>query len=358
MNFLLYMHKTSDINIAKNKALPSPRQLLKEIPKTAAQAALITQARKAINQILFGSDSRLLVIVGPCSIHNTDAALEYARRLASLQPRISEHIRIAMRVYFEKPRTSTGWKGLIMDPLLDGSQDIATGLRTARKILREVLDLGLPTATELLDPITPQYIADLVCWSAIGARTTESQIHRQMASGLSMPLGFKNTTDGSVQAAINAIKAATQPQSFLGINLDGAASIVSTTGNAHCHVVLRGSTRGPNYTSEHIREAESLLDKASLPHTLVIDCSHGNSDKQPERQPEVARMILKQILAGNRSIKGIMLESNLLPGKQPFPQSKGNLNPNLSITDACIGWETTEALLLEIHELLASCFGK
>jgi 3-deoxy-7-phosphoheptulonate synthase len=263
---------------------------------------------------------------------------------------------IVMRVYFEKPRTTVGWKGLIMDPHLDGSHDIAAGLRTARSFLREVLDLGLPTATELLDPITPQYIADLICWSAIGARTTESQTHRQMASGLSMPLGFKNGTDGTLKAALNAIQAAAQPQTFLGINLDGAASAVRTRGNPGCHVVLRGGAKGPNYSPAHIAETEGQLAKAGLLPSILVDCSHDNSAKKPELQPEVMRALLAQITAGNRSIMGAMIESNLEAGNQPFPQPKDQLRYGVSITDGCIDWPTTEALIREIHATLAPRF--
>jgi 3-deoxy-7-phosphoheptulonate synthase len=261
-----------------------------------------------------------------------------------------------MRVYFEKPRTTVGWKGLIMDPHLDGSHDIATGLRTARTFLREVLDLGLPTATELLDPITPQYIADLICWSAIGARTAESQTHRQMASGLSMPLGFKNGTDGSITTAINAIKAAAQPHTFLGINLDGRASAIVTRGNPDCHVVLRGGSAGANYSRSHIAQTEQLLAKAGLPKAILVDCSHDNSAKQPERQPDVVRELLGQIAAGNTSIMGAMLESNLEAGNQPFPQPKEKLRYGVSITDACIDWATTEKLVRDLHAALTPRF--
>jgi 3-deoxy-7-phosphoheptulonate synthase len=296
------------------------------------------------------------LIVGPCSIHDTVAGTEYARKLAKLAQEVADRIMIVMRVYFEKPRTTVGWKGLIMDPHLDGSHDIATGLRTARSFLREVLDLGLPTATELLDPITPQYIADLVCWSAIGARTTESQTHRQMASGLSMPLGFKNGTDGSIQAAINAIKAASQSQTFLGINMDGVASSVTTRGNPDCHIVLRGGSAGPNYSPAHIAEVEKLLTKAGLPKTILIDCSHDNSAKQPERQPEVLHAILEQVTTGNSSILGAMIESNLHAGNQAFPQPKEKLSHGVSITDGCIDWSTTEKLVREIHTALAPKF--
>jgi 3-deoxy-7-phosphoheptulonate synthase len=263
---------------------------------------------------------------------------------------------IVMRAYFEKPRTAVGWKGLIMDPHLDGSHDLAAGLRQARRFLRDLLDLGLPTATELLDPITPQYIADLICWSAIGARTAESQTHRQMASGLSMPLGFKNGTDGSVQTAVNAIRAAAQPHTFLGINLDGAASAIVTRGNPDCHVVLRGGIAGPNYSPLHIAEVETLLVKAGLPRAILVDCSHDNSAKRPERQPEIMRELLAQIAAGNTSIMGAMIESNLAAGSQPFPQPAGRLRYGVSITDACIDWPTTEALVREIHAALAPRF--
>ena len=263
---------------------------------------------------------------------------------------------IVMRVYFEKPRTTVGWKGLVMDPHLDGTHDIATGLRLARTFLRDVLDLGLPTATELLDPITPQYIADLVCWSAIGARTAESQTHRQMASGLSMPLGFKNGTDGSIATAINAIKAAAQPHTFLGINLDGSASAIVTRGNPDCHVVLRGGTAGPNYSAAHLAQTEQLLAQAGLPRSILVDCSHDNSAKQPERQPEVMRELLGQITAGSTSLMGAMIESNLGAGSQAFPQPKDQLRYGVSITDACIDWPTTEALVREIHATLARHF--
>jgi 3-deoxy-7-phosphoheptulonate synthase len=261
-----------------------------------------------------------------------------------------------MRVYFEKPRTTVGWKGLIMDPHLDGSHDIAAGLRLARSVLREVTDLGLPAATELLDPITPQYIADLVCWSAVGARTAESQTHRQMASGLSMPLGFKNGTDGSILTAVNAIKAASQSHTFLGINLDGLASAVVTRGNPNCHVVLRGGGSGPNFSPGHIALTEKLLAKGGLLPAILVDCSHDNSSRQPERQPDVMRALLAQIAAGNTSIIGGMVESNLEAGSQPFPSS-GALRYGISITDGCIGWSTTEALIREIHAALAPRFG-
>lgn len=350
------MQKTSDINVVETRALPSPAQLLAELPKTEAQADFIARARQGIHRLIFTDDKRFLLIVGPCSIHDTVAGADYARRLAQLAREVADRVTIVMRVYFEKPRTTVGWKGLIMDPHLDGSHDIATGLRTARTFLREVLDLGLPTATELLDPITPQYIADLICWSAIGARTAESQTHRQMASGLSMPLGFKNGTDGSIQTAINAIKAAAQPHTFLGINLDGAASAIVTRGNPNCHVVLRGGAAGPNYDPSHIAQTEQLLAKAGLTKAILVDCSHDNSSKQPERQPEVMRALLAQVTAGNTSIMGAMIESNIGAGSQPFPQPREKLRYGVSITDACIDWSTTEALVRELHAALAPRF--
>ena len=350
------MQRTSDINVVETRALPSPAALLAELPKSDAQAAFVTHAREDIHRIIFTDDKRFLLVIGPCSIHDVDAGRDYARRLAQLAREVSERVLVVMRVYFEKPRTTVGWKGLIMDPHLDGSHDIAAGLRLARSFLRDVLDLGLPTATELLDPITPQYIADLICWSAIGARTAESQTHRQMASGLSMPLGFKNGTDGSVTTATNAIRAAAQPHTFLGINLDGAASAIVTRGNPNCHVVLRGGTTGPNYSPAHIAQTETLLAKAGLLKAILVDCSHDNSSKQPERQPDVMREILGQISAGNTSIIGAMIESNLGAGSQPFPQPKENLRYGVSITDACIDWPTTEKLVREIHSALAPRF--
>jgi 3-deoxy-7-phosphoheptulonate synthase len=350
------MHRTSDLNVVETRTLPSPTALLAELPKTTAQAAFVAHSREDIRRIIFTDDRRFLLLIGPCSIHDVEAGRDYARRLAALAREVSDRVVVVMRVYFEKPRTTVGWKGLVMDPHLDGSHDIAAGLRLGRKFLRDVLDLGLPTATEFLDPITPQYVADLVCWGAIGARTTESQTHRQMASGLSMPLGFKNGTDGSLQAAVNAIKAAGQPQTFLGINLDGAASAVVTRGNPNCHVVLRGGAAGPNYSPDHIAQTEALLAKANLPKSILVDCSHDNSAKKPELQPEVMRALLTQIAAGNRSIMGAMIESNLSAGNQAFPVPKETLRYGVSITDGCIDWTTTEALVREIHTALAPRF--
>lgn len=347
------MQKTSDINVVETRPLPSPAQLLSELPKTEAQADFITASRREIQRLIFTDDRKFLLIIGPCSIHDVEAGREYAQRLAALAQEVSSRILVVMRVYFEKPRTTVGWKGLVMDPHLDGSHDIAAGLRAGRAFLREVLDLGLPTATEFLDPITPQYIADLVCWGAIGARTTESQTHRQLASGLSMPIGFKNGTDGGLTVAINAIKAASQPQTFLGIGLDAAAAAVRTRGNRDCHVVLRGGAKGPNFSAANIMETEQLLVKAGLPASILVDASHDNSAKKPELQPEVIRVLLSQIQAGNASIMGAMVESNLFAGNQPFPQPKENLKYGVSITDGCIDWSTTEKLVRDLYAGLA-----
>lgn len=350
------MQRTSDINVLSTRELPSPAQLFEELPKSPAQAEFITKSREDIHRVIFTEDKRFLLIIGPCSIHDLKAGREYAQRLASLAAEVSDRIMVVMRVYFEKPRTTVGWKGLIMDPNLDGTNDIATGLRTARKFLREVLDLGLPTATELLDPITPQYISDLISWSAIGARTTESQTHRQMASGLSMPLGFKNGTDGTLDSAVNAIKAAAQPQTFLGVNIEGRASAVATAGNPNCHIVLRGGSDGPNYSVAHIAKTTATLKKANLLPSVLVDCSHANSAKKPEQQPDVMAEVLAQVTAGNDSIIGAMVESNLSAGNQPFPQPISDLKYGVSITDGCIDWPTTEKLLRDTYTALASRF--
>ncbi len=347
---------TSDIHVAATHVLPTPRALLEFIPKTEEQRTFITRSREEIKRIIFGDDSRLLVVAGPCSIHDTKAGLDYARRFAALARELSDRMLLVMRVYFEKPRTTVGWKGLIMDPHLDSTYDIPEGLAQARLFLREVIDLGVPTATELLDPITPQYIADLICWSAIGARTTESQTHRQMASGLSMPLGFKNGTDGSVQVAINAIKAASKEQTFLGISQEGQASAVSTRGNPHCHIVLRGGSSGPNYNADHVRDTRQALEKNGLRAAIMIDCNHENSGKDPEKQPAILEDVTRQILAGDPSLIGVMIESNLQGGSQDFPQPISNLRYGVSITDGCLGWEATETALRQAHKNLAAHF--
>lgn len=344
--------RVTDLHVARNVPLPAPALLQAEIPRSERQAETVASSREAISSILFGDDPRLLVIVGPCSIHDTDAGLEYAQRLAALSERLADKLFLVMRVYFEKPRTTVGWKGLIMDPELDGSDNIPEGLRQARSFLRQVIDLGLPTATELLDPITPQYIADLISWSAIGARTAESQTHRQIASGLSMPLGFKNTTSGDLTAAINAVKAASREQTFLGVSDQGVASAVTTTGNPHCHVILRGGADGPNYDEASIKAARESLEAAKLAPAIVVDASHANCGKDDKRMPDVFREIVRQRVAGDTSIIGAMLESNLVAGNQSFPQPLDQLVRGQSITDKCIDWETTEALLREAAEAL------
>ncbi len=341
------MTRVSDVHIIANTALPSPKEMSAEIPRSDAHAAFVSNARAEIARTISGEDPRFLLIVGPCSIHDLKGGHEYAHRLAKLAEEVRDRVLVVMRVYFEKPRTTVGWKGLIMDPHLDGTNDIPAGLRIGRKFLRDVLDLGLPTATEMLDPITPQYIADLTCWTAIGARTTESQTHRQMASGLSMPVGFKNTTSGAVQPAINAIKAAVQRQTFLGINENGLASVVSTTGNPDCHVILRGGDDSPNHGTAHIASALAALEKAGLPAKLMVDASHANCAKECERMPATFREILAQRAAGTCGIIGAMLESNLVAGAQSLGKDRSALVYGQSITDQCIDWPTTETLVRE-----------
>jgi 3-deoxy-7-phosphoheptulonate synthase len=347
------MKPVSDIHVSSNVPLPSPADLLQRLPVSEAIADFIVQSRRAIREVIFGNDPRLLVVAGPCSIHDTAAGLEYAGRFAALADQVKDQMLLVMRVYFEKPRTTVGWKGLIMDPRLDGSNRIEEGLSQARRFLLDVLKLGIPTATELLDPITPQYIADLICWSAIGARTTESQTHRQMASGLSMPLGFKNGTLGNLEPAINAIRAATAPQTFLGVGMDGRASAVTTTGNPDCHIILRGGESGPNYERDHIVRTCEMLTTHGLRPAIMIDASHGNCSKDHNLMPAVFKNIVTQRCAGDSSIIGAMLESNLVAGAQKFPPSAGgDLRYGQSITDACIDWETTRSLILEAADRL------
>lgn len=349
------VNKVTDINITSKTLLPTPVALCQEIAKTEAAHQFVADTRQAINEIIFGDDHRLLVVIGPCSIHDLKAGREYAQKLAKLAAEVQDRILIVMRVYFEKPRTTVGWKGLIMDPNLDGSSDIPEGLRIARRFLLDIIELGLPTATELLDPITPQYIADLICWSAIGARTTESQTHRQMASGLSMPLGFKNGTDGGLAVAINAIKAASQPQTFLGIDNEGRANALTTKGNPFCHVVLRGGSHGPNYGADDVAQAREQLEKAGLTPAIMTDCSHANSDKDPGRQSAVFQEIIRQSLV-DPSVIGAMVESNLKFGSQSFPQPIEKLEYGVSITDGCIDWATTEAMIRKGYADLAPLF--
>jgi 3-deoxy-7-phosphoheptulonate synthase len=350
------MQKVTDLRIISSEALPSPQEMRRLVARTEAQTELVARVRREIHEIIHGRDPRLLVVVGPCSIHDVQAGADYARRLAALSHDLSDRLLVLMRVYFEKPRTTTGWKGLIMDPHLNETCDIPTGLKLAREFLGRVLDLGMPTATELLDPITPQYIADSVCWAAIGARTVESQTHRQMASGLSMPVGFKNGTSGDLQVAVNAILAAGTPQTFLGITPEGRAAAIATTGNPDCQIVLRGGSNGPNYSPAHVAEAAALLQKQKLPPSLMIDCSHANTSKDPSRQPEVLDAILAQIAAGARHIHAVMIESNLHAGSQALGRDRAALQYGVSITDGCIGWEMTEAALRRAHAALKTRF--
>jgi 3-deoxy-7-phosphoheptulonate synthase len=323
------------------------------LPITERAASVVVEAREAIRNILHGHDrDRLLVIVGPCSIHDPEAAYEYADRLKPLADSLRDRLLIVMRTYFEKPRTTIGWKGLINDPHLDGTCDIATGMELARKILLNINERGLPCGTELLDPISPQYIADLISWTAIGARTTESQTHREMASGVSMPVGFKNGTEGSLQVAVNAMTSARTPHHFLGINADGQTSIIKTMGNPDRHIVLRGGGGKTNYDEEHVAKAEAAVASEGIVRPIMIDCSHDNSRKDYTRQALVAREVLRQFREGRQSIMGLMLESNLNPGKQTWEQGTP-LAYGVSITDACLGWDETAELLAELAEAIA-----
>jgi 3-deoxy-7-phosphoheptulonate synthase len=331
-----------DQRIERLEPLLSPRDLLEELPLTDAHADVVLHSRDQIHAILDGEDDRLLVVVGPCSVHDVGATLDYARRLAARAVGWQDDLCLAMRVYFEKPRTTTGWKGLINDPHLDGSGDVNTGLRLARELMLEVLALGLPIGCEFLDPITPQYISDAVGWGAIGARTTESQIHRQLGSGLSMPVGFKNGTDGNVQVAVDAVRAAAVPHAFAGIDLDGRSAILHTRGNHDCHVILRGGRRASNHDAASVASALRLLHHAGLPERVMIDLSHDNSRKDPERQPEVAAEVAEQISRGSRAIVGVMLESFLIGGRQDL----GNeLTYGQSITDGCLSFDATAEVL-------------
>ncbi|MEB3241373.1 MAG: 3-deoxy-7-phosphoheptulonate synthase [Synechococcus sp.] len=342
------MFPTSDLHVVETRPLVAPAILHSDLPLSDRGVETVRQTRERIKKILRGEDQRLLVIVGPCSVHDVAAAEEYAGAIALMRERFMDSLEVVMRVYFEKPRTTVGWKGLINDPQLDGSYDINTGLRRARGLLLHLAERGLPAATELLDPIVPQYIADLVSWTAIGARTTESQTHREMASGLSMPIGFKNGTDGGVTVAINAMEAAARPHHFLGINRQGNASIISTTGNPDGHLVLRGGGGATNYHQEAVTEVSVQLQAAGLPHRVMVDCSHGNSKKDYRRQGEVLESVAAQVRAGSRSVLGVMLESNIVAGNQKLPSDLSQLTYGQSITDACIDLATTETLLQQL----------
>ncbi|MGR9090446.1 MAG: 3-deoxy-7-phosphoheptulonate synthase [Gammaproteobacteria bacterium] len=337
-----------NLNVEQIAPLPSPRHVRADIPAGAAASAAVARGRGDIVEILEQRNPRLLVVVGPCSIHDLDAGLVYAERLAELQEKVASTFRLAMRVYFEKPRTTVGWKGFINDPHLDDSFDIEHGIREARRFLIRIGELGLPAATEALDPIIPQYLGDLLSWYAIGARTTESQTHREMASGLSAPCGFKNATDGNVANAVNAIKSANQPHHFLGITGDGTSAVIRTRGNRHAHLILRGGTT-PNYSPEHVADAVGQLEAAGLSPAVMVDCSHGNSNKDPDVQPVVARACMEQRRQGQRALIGMMIESHLHHGNQTLGSDPGALRYGVSITDACIDWDTTASLLRELH---------
>ncbi|BES85851.1 phospho-2-dehydro-3-deoxyheptonate aldolase [Pectobacterium araliae] len=343
----------NNINISAEQILITPDELKAKFPLNDAEQRDIAQARSTIADIIHCRDDRLLVVCGPCSIHDTDAALEYARRLQSLAAELSDRLYIVMRVYFEKPRTTVGWKGLINDPFMDGSFDVEAGLHIARGLLLELVNMGLPLATEALDPNSPQYLGDLFSWSAIGARTTESQTHREMASGLSMPVGFKNGTDGSLGTAINAMRAAAMPHRFVGINQTGQVCLLQTQGNVDGHVILRGGKK-PNYSAQDVAECEKQMQEAGLRPALMIDCSHGNSNKDYRRQPLVVESAIEQIKAGNHSIIGLMLESHLNEGSQSSEQPRSDMRYGVSVTDACISWESTETLLRSVHQDLSA----
>jgi 3-deoxy-7-phosphoheptulonate synthase len=347
------MQPTRDLNIVRTVELTSPQDLLAELPCSESANQTVVDGRAAICRLLRGEDPRLLAVVGPCSIHDEQGAMEYAHRLVELSRQVADRIVLVMRVYFEKPRTTLGWKGLINDPHLNGTFDIAAGLRSARRILLAINELGMPAATEMLEPITPQYVADLVTWAAIGARTTESQTHRQMASGLSMPVGFKNGTDGGLQIAIDAMLAAQSPHSFLGIDPNGRTCIVQTKGNPWGHLILRGGRGGPNYAPQYLAEAYESLQKNKLCSQIMVDCSHANSEKDHRRQEIVWNDVIEQRVAGNRHILGMMVESNLHEGAQKLGDDPSKLQYGVSITDACTGWDSTREMILRAHDALA-----
>ena len=347
------MIETQDLRVGRVEPLVPPDVLKRDLPGSDDVYGLVSRTRAAVRNIVTGKDGRWLAVVGPCSIHDPEAALDYARRLRALAGRLADKLFVVMRVYFEKPRTVIGWKGLINDPHLNGTHDMQLGLRLARKLLIDLTQLGLPAGTELLDPITPQYLADLISWSAIGARTTESQTHREMASGLSMPVGFKNGTDGGLQVAIDAMVSARHPHTFLGIDVDGTTSAIRTQGNPDRHVVLRGGRARANHHPEDVAHAAALVAEQGIARPLMIDCSHGNSGKDPSRQLRVCREVLDQVRGGQRAIMGLLLESNLVAGRQDW-RPGAPLAYGVSITDACVGWDDTEALLHEAAAAVAA----
>lgn len=345
-------HRIEDLNISRVQRLITPDALKRRLPLTAAVVDSVIRNRATVRNILDRKDKRLLIVVGPCSIHDPAAAIEYGKRLKDLADRVSDQLFLVMRVYFEKPRSTVGWKGLINDPHMNGSFEIEDGLQIARRLLLDLAGLGLPLATEALDPISPQYIQDLISWSAIGARTTESQTHRVMASGLSCAVGFKNGTDGGFAVAINALKAMSHAHSFLGIDHEGHVAVVETTGNRYGHIVLRGGNGQPNYDAENIARCRQALADSGVSPYIMVDTSHDNSCKNPELQPGVAEDVMRQIRAGNHDIIGLMMESNLHAGNQPIPENLADLKYGVSVTDGCIDWETTERTLLEMHRQL------
>ncbi len=346
------MVKTNNLKITGITPIIAPADLRQVFPLSAAHAGFVNRSREQLKEILQRRDPRLMVVVGPCSIHDAEAAVDYAKRLAALAQRVDDQLMLVMRVYFEKPRTTIGWKGLINDPDMNGSHLISKGLGIARGLLLRITALEVPVANEMLDPITPEYVADMISWGAIGARTTESQTHREMSSGLSFPVGFKNGTDGNLQIAMDAMKAAQHPHSFLGINREGRTSIIQTTGNPDVHIVLRGGSRKVNYHAEDIALTEESLKKNGLFPTIMVDCSHGNSNKDFQQQPEVLECVVRQVMDGNSSISGVMIESNLEAGSQKIATDLSQLKYGVSITDACIDWATTERVLLDVHSQL------
>jgi len=347
-----------NVNVVAQDVLLTPEEVKLRVPMTPNAQNTVLDGRLTVENILDRRDHRFLVVVGPCSIHDPPAALDYAQRLKRLAAEVSDTLYVVMRVYFEKPRTTTGWKGLINDPHMNDSFDIEEGLQLARSLLRDINELGLPTGTEALDPISPQYLSDLIAWSAIGARTTESQTHREMASGLSTPVGFKNGTDGGLLVAVNALLSVSKPHSFLGIDQNGQVAVIRTKGNRYGHIVLRGGAKGPNYDSVTIALVEKELARSSLPANIVVDCSHANSNKDPSLQPLVMNDVVHQVIEGNQSIVGTMLESNINAGNQPIPADLSQLKYGVSVTDACIDWTSTENLLRDARQKLKDVLPK
>jgi 3-deoxy-7-phosphoheptulonate synthase len=347
-----------NVNVVAQDVLLTPEEVKLRVPMTPNAQNTVLDGRLTVENILDRRDHRFLVVVGPCSIHDPPAALDYAQRLKRLAAEVSDTLYVVMRVYFEKPRTTTGWKGLINDPHMNDSFDIEEGLQLARSLLRDINELGLPTGTEALDPISPQYLSDLIAWSAIGARTTESQTHREMASGLSTPVGFKNGTDGGLLVAVNALLSVSKPHSFLGIDQNGQVAVIRTKGNRYGHIVLRGGAKGPNYDSVTIALVETELARSSLPANIVVDCSHANSNKDPSLQPLVMNDVVHQVIEGNQSIVGTMLESNINAGNQPIPADLSQLKYGVSVTDACIDWTSTEKLLRDARQKLKDVLPK